>query len=643
MSGKRFFLAGLFLLGAVVVGTVLFLSPSAQAAPTATITVTTTDDVIFNNGQCSLREAVIAANKNTSSGNLVGECAAGSDTETDIITLADGATYTLAIAGTAEDESLTGDLDILQNTAPLDVQFIVANDGSATIDADGIDRTFHVIVATVEFNNITLINGSTVADNGGNLYNADGVVTLNDSTLSKGQALSGGAVFNFSSTATGGRLVLNNTQIILSMANSGGGITSSGNDPMVTVNNSIVRANTVNGNGGGIYAVKGTVTVTNGSRINLNQAADGGGIYASSDTIVTIDNAEIGSNGASNDGAGIYLLDVATIQNFSLLNSSLNGNVATGDGGGIYVNNTGALNVDNSDFSANEAANGGAIYGIFAIIKGGAFDGNSATNEGGAIYLTTLNATNIQITNNQAGQNGGGVYAKRSVPVLAQSSVLSNTAGTNGGGLYITDAPATTWVSNISQTAVANNQATGDGGGIWADESDIIVSNSTISSNRANSNGGGFYIENSTTVTATNVTIALNMPGQDIYKVGKLTLQNSIIHTPDTPNCFLVATPINSLGNNLTDDASCDGLNQTGDVINSNSVLLAPLADNGGNTLTHNLLDGSEAIDSGNAAACVAAPVNNVDQRGTPRIIGSACDKGAVERGSVVFTPIILK
>ncbi len=47
------------------------------AARAATITVNSTADVAANDGQCTLREAIIAANTNTSSGAAAGECAAG--------------------------------------------------------------------------------------------------------------------------------------------------------------------------------------------------------------------------------------------------------------------------------------------------------------------------------------------------------------------------------------------------------------------------------------------------------------------------------------------------------------------------------------------------------------------------------------
>src|SRR5207253_6831744 len=72
---------------------------------------------------------------------------------------------------------------------------------------------------------------------------------------------------------------------------------------------------------------------------------------------------------------------------------------------------------------------------------------------------------------------------------------------------------------------------------------------------------------------------------------------------------------------------------------------LAPLADNGGPTLTRALLGDSPAIDAGNAAtpgsggvACAAT-----DQRGVLRPFGSHCDMGAFEVATYLFVPVILR
>jgi CSLREA domain-containing protein len=61
------------------------LGLAVVAARAATITVNSTADVVADDGQCTLREAIISANTNTASGALGGECTAGDNFGGDII------------------------------------------------------------------------------------------------------------------------------------------------------------------------------------------------------------------------------------------------------------------------------------------------------------------------------------------------------------------------------------------------------------------------------------------------------------------------------------------------------------------------------------------------------------------------------
>ena len=82
----------------------LYFAPT-RTARAANITVTTTDDELNADGDCSLREAIQAANTDAA----VDACAAGSGPDTS--TPPAGA-YTLSIAGAGEDAIATGDLTI---------------------------------------------------------------------------------------------------------------------------------------------------------------------------------------------------------------------------------------------------------------------------------------------------------------------------------------------------------------------------------------------------------------------------------------------------------------------------------------------------------------------------------------------------
>ena len=137
-------------------------SPIAWAA---TITVNTTTDEYNSDGDCSLREAIIAANTNAARD----ACPAGQATATDAITLADGAVYALALAG-AEDLAHSGDLDIQHNTAALDVLIQVAGGGHATIAQDPTlgESIFALLAsASLEIDDVTLTGGRTASGSGG--------------------------------------------------------------------------------------------------------------------------------------------------------------------------------------------------------------------------------------------------------------------------------------------------------------------------------------------------------------------------------------------------------------------------------------------------------------------------------------------
>ncbi len=89
------------------------------------------------------------------------------------------------------------------------------------------------------------------------------------------------------------------------------------------------------------------------------------------------------------------------------------------------------------------------------------------------------------------------------------------------------------------------------------------------------------------------------------------------------------------ISNSLIGDSDTDGVTVTDSGNNDFDVPagLAALANNGGPTQTHALLDGSAALDSGDPA--FAAPPST-DQRGEDRVDNDVIDKGAYERQVVV-------
>src|SRR5690349_19560398 len=93
----------------ILLAIVMWTATPPRAANAATITVTTTTDELNTDGDCSLREAIQAANTNAA----VDACPAGQSGQVDTIIVPAG-TYTLTLAGN-DDNNAVGDLDIKGN------------------------------------------------------------------------------------------------------------------------------------------------------------------------------------------------------------------------------------------------------------------------------------------------------------------------------------------------------------------------------------------------------------------------------------------------------------------------------------------------------------------------------------------------
>ena len=486
--------------------------------------------------------------------------------------------------------------------------------------------------------NQSAVNVNT-GTNGGGIYNsAGGTVSVADSEVDGNTAnAAGGGIYN----ATGGIVTIANSSLEGNTATNDGGGIYSGADGALVIANSNISDNTASGSGGGVYT--GSNLTVSGSLVVGNLSLENGGGIAgnvSDAPVIRISNSEIKENTASNRGGGVAYYKTISPQEDSLYieNSLFLQNQAINESGGGL---SGSGYITHTQFISNTA--GGAGGGLHAIIT--RFDtlearGNNAHGSGGGIRSLGIYGQNLTVVGNQTTTGaGGGVSAYRAV--LQDALIDDNTAGGDGGGLSLTNSLPNP--SILSRVAVTNNSAGGVGGGIRV-TNDLVMGNVTVSSNGAIGFGGGLHIAETSVVTATNVTLAINMPGVNLYKLGDLTLQNSVIGTPDQPSCTMgLDNPfINSLGNNVTDDTTCILVPHASDIVDE-PLLLLPLADNGGNTLTHALQEGSPAVGHGNPAACAADPVNGVDQRGMFRP-ASVCDSGAFQTGAgMLYLPIITR
>jgi CSLREA domain-containing protein len=241
---------------------------TAVDAQSATFTVTRTDDPQPGacDSDCSLREAVLAA-----------DAAAGGDT----IVLPAGH-FRLGIAGTAEDAAATGDLDLTKN-----VTIAGAGARATTIDALGIDRVLDVASGVTAVVKDVTITGGQLAGDGGGIRNA-GMLTLLRDTIAgnRAQGFGGGA------ESSGPTLAVTQSTIAANQASIGGGVSSS---KALIVTSSTISGNVAGasgsgmGNGGGIEGQLGSTLLVASSTVTANQSfagpGSGGGIDAPAATV----------------------------------------------------------------------------------------------------------------------------------------------------------------------------------------------------------------------------------------------------------------------------------------------------------------------------------------------------------------------
>lgn len=268
----------------------------------ATITVNTTIDDNSTNGNCSLREAIQAANTNS----IVDSCTGGSGD--DVISVPSG-TYALGISGRDDDTCATGDLDINSN---LTINGTGAK--NTIIDAGGIDRVFHITGDyEVVINVLTVKNGYlpsvSGADHGGGIYNEKGDLTLNYCHITENQTAGsdddGGGIFS-GKDAYSSKLTINNSTISNNSAgDDGGGVVAK---DRLFINNSTISNNTSGDRAGGIYLPSGddagsldSVTISNNSA-----SGNGGGLWVSSKATLNLKNSIIANNASKYTGDDWY-------------------------------------------------------------------------------------------------------------------------------------------------------------------------------------------------------------------------------------------------------------------------------------------------------------------------------------------------
>jgi CSLREA domain-containing protein len=253
--------------------------------------------------------------------------------------------------------------------------------------------------------------------------------------------------------------------------------------------------------------------------------------------------------------------------------------------------------------NGNVGGTGGGIINFGTLtITGSTISGNSAFSGGGIMNNASASAevNNSTISGNSAASGEGGGFANVGTLTVSGSTISKNSAALAGGGITNNGNPSSGFGNlTVSGSTISGNTASIRGGGVYNAAGGSVIRNSTITDNTALPDlGGGVLSEGGSpsfpSRTEVRSTIVSANHGTDV-------------DFTSTNNSFV------SQGYNLIGRGDTGAFNQTGDQRNVADPRLSDLADNGGPTLTHALLEDSPAIDKGNSSGATT------DQRGEPR------------------------
>ena len=431
---------------------------AAPNAAAATIPVTSTGDTVANDGACSLREAVSAANTNTPSGAAAGECPAGSAGPTaDTVSVGTGS---FNLAGAAEDANASGDLDVGTNgpgSGPLTIDGVGQASTSITGPGGAVDRAIDVRGSSLTLQDLSVDSSVIASGNGGGIRAgvAGASLTIVNSAVSANQAGgNGGGIY----AGPGVNLIISGSMISGNTAslspNGGGGVSSA-------------QALTITGS-----------TISGNTATNLSATADGGGVRANTGP-VTIDGSTISGNHSNNGGDGGGLSVAALTGTDSVIRDSqvLNNTAATGLGGGIDAHST--FSIEDSTVSGNSADSGGGILASGANVR---------------IARTTLNTNHATGGDTNDSVDGGGIDGGSGTITIKDTSIVGNDAQgdsddfVRGGGIGGVSS------MTVTGTRISGNTTGGGmidfGGGIHTSIGTVAIANSTSAAMRPAPEGG---------------------------------------------------------------------------------------------------------------------------------------------------------
>lgn len=614
---------------------VLLTGALATPARAATITVDTTSQAIDgNDGQCSLPEAIFAANFDVDlaidASNpdhfVVTECIPGNGDDTIVFDLPAGSVLQMDHA-IPDSHNYTG-----PTATPMVFTNIVIEAGGVRFEHVGGAnfRAFAVGAATVDLSpggyphgvsgtgNLTIrdahvkgfkAKGGNGADGGGGglgaggaIFVAGGALTVESCTFEGNSAIGGDGSVNFSQVAGGG----------------GGGLAGDGG-----VAGGGAGAYDGGGGGGGSWGDGGRGGADDtGCQLSSGCEAGGGGgggtVFGGTNAPTGIGRGDGGFSCGAPGGTSGSLLGgddgadascpgggggggASRRRSFPFSGNGGHGAFGGGGGGGGYSDS------DGGDAGFGGGGGSGTTFesnldGFGPVGGNGGFGGGGGAAHGGYI---------------DGDPGSGGAFAGDATPTIGGGGAAL------GGAIFATDATVqihnSTFTGNYvahGYTADGGHWGIDAGGAIFSHNGSLSVRNSTIAGNSSTGDRAGVMVYAEGTPTGfelRNTIVAGNGERECSF---------------DSSNSTFFPVVYGGSGNLIVNDYGCTGLASQAD------PMLGPLQLNKpGSTPTMAIDSGSPAFDAGDDPYCT-----DFDQRGLSRPRFSHCDIGAFEVGCTTIT-----
>lgn len=307
-----------------------------------------------------------------------------------------------------------------------------------------------------------------------------------------------------------------------------------------------------------------------------------------------------------------------------------------GTGANLATSSNATIRLSGCQFSGNSTAFQAGPYGSGLVGLTDCTISNSKSRAVDVRSFAKFDMTGCQLVTNAAGvvfQGGDGAITVTNSTIAGSSlaaislagptaldfltlAIVGSTISGNGTGITRVGGGGKMTVTN---STISGNKQSGITLTTLSGSDSVTVQNSTITANGVGiSRGGGTgSITLSSTIVAQNKA-AGSAPDLAFNSLSNVSGNNNLIGVADQGNVTLTGTG-----------------NLTGTSAAPLDARLAPLANNGGLTLTHALRAGSPAFDAGNNAAGLG-----LDQRLFARVIGPAADIGSLE--SNPLPPVVL-